>query len=215
MTPLQAGDFIKSNLALAAHPDDSRIKFHQANTRSGLWRFADETGGAPPYWAFHWAGGGALLRHMAEHPALVRGRSVVDFGAGSGVVGIAALRAGAHAVRFIEPDPVARAAIGLNCGANGVSAARIAASADGDCLDGIDLLLAGDVFYSPAVAECALDLFGKAEERGIAVLTGDPLRRDLPRDLFMEIARYQVRDFGAAAPVEGCVLEPLGTPVKL
>ena len=97
-----------------------------------------------PYWAFCWCGGQALARYLLDHPAEVRGRRVVDFGAGGGVAGIAALRAGAREVVAVDCDPAARAAVLRNAQANGVSAAVAA-----EIPDEWDVLLAADVLYEP------------------------------------------------------------------
>ncbi|RLU01480.1 class I SAM-dependent methyltransferase [Ketobacter sp.] len=98
---------------------------------------------APPYWAFCWGGGQALARWILDHPDLVRGRSVVDFGAGSGVAGIAAAKAGADQVLCVDIDGDALVACNRNAQLNEVSVqtARVMAPAPGD------LLLAADVCY--------------------------------------------------------------------
>ncbi len=75
---------------------------------------------ALPYWAVAWGGGLALGRYLLEHPALVAGRRVLDLGAGSGVVAIAAMRAGAASAVAVDIDPLAVAAIRRNARANGV-----------------------------------------------------------------------------------------------
>ena len=65
----------------------------------------------PPFWAFAWAGGQALARYIADHPEIVAGRRVLDFASGSGLVAIAAAKAGAAQVEASEIDPFALAAI--------------------------------------------------------------------------------------------------------
>src|SRR5690349_24471101 len=119
-------DFIRANTAAAAAPLVPEIRLHLAGEITPLWQATEASLARdqlpPPYWAFAWAGGQALARHILDHPGLVRGRSVLDFGAGSGVVAIAAAMAGAQ-VTAAEIDPFAAAAIALNAGLNKVEIA--------------------------------------------------------------------------------------------
>lgn len=99
----------------------------------------------PAYWAFCWASGQVLARHLLDHPALVAGRRVLDFGCGSGVAGIAAAKAGAAEVIACDLDPDALLAAGHNAALNGV---RLTLSDDFATVTGdIDLILAADVLY--------------------------------------------------------------------
>jgi predicted nicotinamide N-methyase len=147
-----------------------------------------------PFWAFPWAGGQALARHILDHPALVRGRRVVDVAAGSGLVAIAAALAGAATVTAFDIDERAAAAIGVNAAANGVAVR----SRLGDplhavsLLGGGDVVLAGDVFYSPPMANRMLRCLVRAHAHGALVLVGDPGRRYAPRRGFRVLARYDV-----------------------
>lgn len=102
----------------------------------------------PPYWSFCWGAGKVLAAHLLADPAQVAGRTVVDFGCGSGVVGIAAARAGAARVICCDSDPLALRAAAANAALNGVEVA-LAASLEQVPL-GIDLLCAADVLYDPA-----------------------------------------------------------------
>lgn len=121
----------------------------------------------PAYWAFCWGSGLALAQHLLETPALVAGRRVLDFGAGSGVAGIAAARAGAAAVIACDNDPDALLATGTNAALNQVEIALT------DHLDGlsgsIDLVLVADVLYDQA----NLPLLHKLEALGATLLIAD------------------------------------------
>ncbi|WP_292129155.1 50S ribosomal protein L11 methyltransferase, partial [Mesorhizobium sp.] len=75
----------------------------------------------PPYWAYAWAGGAVLARYVLDRPSTVAGRRVLDLGAGSGLVGIAAARAGAREVTAAEIDRNGIVALRLNAEANGVA----------------------------------------------------------------------------------------------
>src|SRR6202035_418723 len=86
---------------------------------SALWELWQRSGrDAPPFWAFPWAGGQALARYVLDNPAVVRGRHVLDVASGSGLVAIAAAKAGAASVTAGDIDPDAVAAIHRNAAAN-------------------------------------------------------------------------------------------------
>ncbi len=138
-------------------------------------------GEAPPFWAFCWAAGQALARFLLDHPERVRGLRVLDLGTGSGVVAIAAARAGAREVIALDIDPTARAAAQLNAEHNGVSI-RTTAHAP----SGYDLLLAADVLY-----ETGLRGWIEAEARRVApCLLADPQRTGTPPVDFPILARF-------------------------
>lgn len=101
----------------------------------------------PPYWAFCWASGQALARRILAAPETVAGCTVLDFGAGSGVAGIAAARAGAARVIACDEDPVALAACIANATLNGVSLETATALSG---VGPVDVVLVADVLYDPA-----------------------------------------------------------------
>ena len=153
---------------------------------------AGRTGLEPPFWAFPWSGGQALARHVLDHPALVTGRTVLDVATGSGMVAIAAARAGAAAVRAADVDPLAVAATLVNAEVNGVVVdARVEDLLAGDG-EGAEVVLAGDVFYQRDMAERFTAFLGRAAARGATVLVGDPERAYLPREQLVEVQGYDV-----------------------
>lgn len=114
--------FIQANLPIGFVPSVPEIRLHRAGPRSGLWRLAErDENFDTPYWAHDWGGGLALARYNLDHPEIVAGRRALDLGAGSGIVGIAAAKAGANEVMAADIDPYAIAATGLNAAANGVT----------------------------------------------------------------------------------------------
>lgn len=188
--------FIAQNLQLLPVPGLDGIRLYTAHARSGLGRLTGVGLGKPPYWAYPWAGGLVLARHVLQHPQLVAGSRIVDLGAGSGLVGIAALRAGAAHATAIDTDPYAAACVGLNAEANAVALEiRCADILDGDPPDA-DLILAGDVFYDAEVAARMLPFLRRCRQAGIAVLIGDPGRTPLPLARLSQVASYDVADFG-------------------
>lgn len=100
----------------------------------------------PPYWGFCWASGQVLARQILDQPEWVRGRTLLDFGAGSGIVGIAAALAGAKSVLLCDCDPWARRAALLNAQHNDVEITAIA-SHDDDSATAAAVISIADVFY--------------------------------------------------------------------
>ena len=152
-------------------------------------------GSDPPFWAAAWPGGQALARYVLDHPEVVAGRTVLDLGAGSGLVAVAALQAGAARVLASDVDPYGRAAIGVNAELNGVGPVEVT----GDLLDrepdaGIDVVLAGDVCYDREMSERVLPFLGRAWVGGAAVYLGDPGRPYVPKEGLVEVATFDVPD---------------------
>lgn len=194
----RAEDFIRQRLTLKPLPFRTDISLYSPIPQSGLsgWLAAEGHDAVPPYWAYAWGGGAVLALYLRDHPELVAGRTVLDFGAGSGLVGIAAHKAGAASVRAIEPDPVGQAALRLNAEANGVDLPLWT----GSDWPQVDVVLAGDVFYLPEIVERTLPILTQAAARGANVIIGDPFRRDLPLDRLTQLAEYQVPDMGGNDP---------------
>ncbi|MEW2380567.1 50S ribosomal protein L11 methyltransferase [Micromonospora sp. NPDC047707] len=187
--------FVRLHARLAPVAFVPEVRLHQADDAVGLWELTEgefRSAQPPPFWAFAWAGGQALARYATDHPDLVTGRRVLDLASGSGLVAIAAARAGAAAVRAVEVDPLAVAAVALNAEANGVRLdAELGDILDGDA-GGAEVVLAGDVFYSEVLARRVLRFLLTAARAGATVLVGDPGRAFLPRDRFDEVATYDV-----------------------
>ena len=186
-------DFIRTHTAPSPVPFVPEIVLHQADEPIALWEKTEESGAEqpPPFWAFAWAGGQALARHVLDHPALVEGRSVLDLATGSGLVAVAAARAGADPVTANDIDPLSLAAAEVNAAANGVTVRAVQA----DLLDSDEtygVILAGDVFYSREMAARVLPFLRRAAGRGTLVLVGDPGRAYLPADGLIRQASYDV-----------------------
>jgi predicted nicotinamide N-methyase len=192
-------EIIRAGTALGPVPLVPEIRLWQASEPIGLWqhteRAAGRTGLDPPFWAFAWAGGQALARHLLDHPELARGRHVTDIASGSGLVAIAAARAGAATVTAYDIDPLAAAAIGLNAAANGVTVQAVCADIlDDDALPAADtgLVLVADAFYQRDLAARVMRFLERARGRGADVLAGDFGRAYLPRDRLTPLASYDV-----------------------
>lgn len=186
--------FVRENTRLTAPSHVPEIRLHLADEALELWHKTEEelaeTGLPPPYWAFAWAGGQALARYLLDEPATVRGRRVLDIGAGGGIAGIAAALAGAT-VTANEIDAFALEAIALNAAANGVTLAldgsdRLAGDADAD------VVLVGDLFYEKPLADRTFAFTRRARDAGADVLIGDPKRSYLPADALVPVITYAV-----------------------
>jgi predicted nicotinamide N-methyase len=173
------------------------ISVHEARSLVPLWEAAEALAGCevePPFWAFAWPGGQALARHVLDHPALVRGKAVIDLGCGNGLAALAAARAGARVVIANDIDPAAIEAVRENGRANGLHPDALLE----DLLlapPGVppaEVILAGDMFYARALAARAEPWLREAAGRGALVLAGDPGRAYAPAAGVEELARYQV-----------------------
>lgn len=190
--------FIRANLPVEPVPGVPEIRLRRAGPRSGLMRLADaDPAFGSPYWARCWGGGLALARHVLDRPETVAGRRVLDLGAGSGLVAIAAMKAGAAGALAVDVDPYAVVATRLNAEANAVVLeARRADLTHGEPPADIDLMLVGDLFYDPDLARAVLPFVERCAVAGLDVLIGDPWRAHLPEERLRVVAEYVVADFG-------------------
>ncbi|WP_193364552.1 class I SAM-dependent methyltransferase [Mesorhizobium amorphae] len=195
LTPNSATRFILDNTALMAPPHVPEVLLHLADEAHDLWlRTEDELaaiGLPPPFWAFAWAGGQGLARYVLDHPATVRGKRVLDFASGSGLVAIAAAKAGATEVIAADVDPFCATAIALNTEANQVEVEFFGT----DCIgtdEGWDVVVAGDVFYDKPFADRLMPWFAALKARGAEILIGDPGRSYLPKAGLEPLGVYEV-----------------------
>lgn len=187
--------FILDNTTVMAPPHVPEIVLRLASEVHDLWlkteEDLEEIGLPPPFWAFAWAGGQGLARYILDHPDIVRGRRVVDLASGSGLVAIAAAKAGASDVMAADIDPWAETAIRLNASLNDVSLRFTGANIIGAAFPA-DVLLAGDVFYDQGLAAALIPWFGALVEKGVTVLVGDPGRSYCPTKRMAMLATYQI-----------------------
>ena len=188
--------FILAHTRLIAPPLTPELQLQLADEATDLWQKTEDELGQiglpPPFWAFAWAGGQGLARYILDHRELVAGRRVLDFASGSGLVAIAAAKAGAadgrgERNRRIRAggDRAQRAA--KRCFASSFARATSSAS-DEDW----DVVLAGDVSYQQDMAEAVTGWLAALARRGAMVLIGDPWRSYLARELLEPIAEYSV-----------------------
>ena len=173
------------------------IRLHMADEVLPVWRAVqvetDDADAPVPYWSVAWAGGLAIARYLRDHPATVSGRRVFDLASGSGLCAIASMHAGAARATGADVDAFAAAAIRLNARANGCRVNVVHRDVLDDEPPDADVILAGDVWYDPRLAERVLPWLQRAEEQGIEVLVCDPGRRYLPTTELVELAAYDIR----------------------
>ena len=191
--------FIRANTRLKPVPHVPEISLYVADESVPMWEKTEEELGAiglpPPYWAFAWAGGQALARYVLDHRDIVAGKRVLDLAAGSGLVAIAAAKAGAAPVITADIDAFTEAAIALNAEANDVYVEILTQ----DLLDHAvaqtpryDVILVGDLFYERDTAARALAFLDRNAASGTRVLIGDPGRTYLPKQRLTLLTEYSV-----------------------
>jgi predicted nicotinamide N-methyase len=185
--------FIRANAALLAPPLVPEIKLYLATEVVPLWRATEDElakiGVPPPYWAFAWAGGQALARYILDNPALVSNKMVLDIGSGSGLVALAAAKAGATQVLAADIDAFSCAAIGLNAAANQLDIAVTQEDIIGQH-SAWDVILVGDLFYERPLAERLLAWLAPLKA---TALLGDPGRSYFPKHGVEKLAIYTVQ----------------------
>jgi predicted nicotinamide N-methyase len=185
--------FIRSVTIEQTPPLVPEIRLHLASEIVPLWQQMETDSGRtntpPPYWAFAWAGGQALARYVLDSG--LAGAEVLDFGSGSGLVAIAAAKAGAKSVLAADIDPYSAAAIALNAEANNANVIVTTENVIGQ--NGAwSVILVGDMCYERPLAE-ALTAWLKARAgAGATVLMGDPGRSYFPASGVEKLVSYTV-----------------------
>lgn len=170
------------------------LRLHLITDACRLWTATDKDLDAlalpAPYWAFAWAGGQALARYVLDHPKLVRGKVVLDFGSGGAIEGLAAAKVGAAAVWAADIDPYAETAARMNAALNDVTLETTTEDLIGQVNPAWAVVLAGDVTYdSPMAARVRSWLLALAG-RGVVVLLADPGRGFLDTGGFTPLGEY-------------------------
>ncbi|MGB3808575.1 MAG: methyltransferase [Parvibaculum sp.] len=189
--------FIRANTILHEPPLIPEIRLHLASEIVPIWQMTEEelerTGLPPPFWAFAWAGGQALSRYILDHPDVVRGKRILDFGSGSGLIAIAAMKAGARSVLAADIDPFAATAIALNAKVNDVSVVVTDENLIGTANQGWDVVLIGDMCYERPLAESIEIWVRNMVAQGTTALIGDPGRTYLPKMGLDKLISYAVK----------------------
>lgn len=197
MTPLLRNrrDFILSHTRVVPVGSVPEITLHQADEVTSLWQMTEadleRAQLPPPFWAFAWAGGQGLSRYVLDHPQSVAGKRVFDLACGSGLVAIAAMKAGALNAIANDIDPYAEAAVTLNAALNGVEISFDGRDRLSDDIPDVDVILSGDICYERPMAEAMMAFLKRAKASGIDVLIGDPGRSYFPAGL-TQLGQYDI-----------------------
>jgi predicted nicotinamide N-methyase len=188
--------FITANTSILTPPLVPEIKLHLAHEALPIWQKTEdelgEIGLPPPFWAFAWAGGQALARYVLDHPNAVKDKRVIELASGSGLVGIAAMKAGATSVLAADIDDFAVAAMAINAALNTVFLKITSADLLCSPVPDVDVILVGDLFYEKYVAERCFAWVEQAKAKGMDVLIGDPGRSYLPKSKLIKAAEFAV-----------------------
>lgn len=186
--------FVRDNTVVGAADLVPEVDLHLAREARNIFVAADELLdgglGSRPYWAFAWPGGQGLARYILDHPELVRGKRVLDVGAGSGMGAIAALKAGAVSALAADIDPLADTVAAMNGRLNGVrleTTREDLLSTRPDC----DLVLIGDLVYEPDLQIRVGALLETLKDMCIPVLYGDRTSARRPRRDFELLIEYE------------------------
>jgi len=187
--------FIRENTRVLAPSHVPELQLHLADDAVALWQLTEEQLGElglpPPFWAFAWAGGQALARYILDNSEIPHGRDVLDVASGSGLVAIAAMKAGARRAIAVDIDAFATHATEMNAALNDV----VLSTSDADPVGhptSCDLILVGDLFYDRDLAPRVLAWLEALQRDGKQVLIGDPGRAYLPKDKLEQIASYDI-----------------------
>lgn len=187
--------FIRENTRVQAASHVPELELYLAHDALALWQLTEdqlgELGLPPPFWAFAWAGGQALARYVLDHRETVAAKRVLDVASGSGLVAVAAMKAGAHWALAADIDRFAAKAAALNAALNGVAVETSQSDPVGAETDA-DVILVGDLFYDRDLAPRVLDWLTTLQGAGKTVLIGDPGRTYLPRDRLAQIEAYDI-----------------------
>jgi predicted nicotinamide N-methyase len=195
MRRVSPAEFVLAHTRVRSAPFVPEVRLHLADDSLELWEATqvavDRGDLPPPFWAFVWAGGQALARHVLDLD-VAGGRDVVDVATGSGLVAIAAALCGARTVTAYDVDPLAVAAARMNARLNGVDIDVRAADVRDVAVEPGTLVTTGDVFYDETIAAAMLPALAGLAGAGAEVLVGDPHRAYLPSRHLEPLATYDV-----------------------
>ena len=195
MSPAERRAFVTAHTRLQSPPLLPELRLWLADEVTPLWQLTEARMGQvalpPPFWAFAWPGGQALARYLLDHPEEVRGRRVLDLATGSGLVAVAAMKAGAAEALGADVEPFCAAAVALNAEANGVTVDFTAEDLLARDPPVFDVVVCGDVSYEKPMAQRMRAWLASAGAGGARVLMGDPDRTYFDHQGLTPLARYE------------------------
>jgi len=189
-------EFIQTQTQILSPSILPEIKLYLAGEFTPLWQLTEDrlrqTNVPPPFWAIAWPGGQGAARYILDNPDFVKGKRIVDFAAGSGLVAIAAMKAGAKSALAVDIDALALDAIKLNAKLNNVVVETSGGIDMGKPYTKADIIFAGDICYEQSMSTTLVRFLRLCVERGISVHLSDPGRAYVPQEGLKKIASYDV-----------------------
>ena len=191
MTPKAAEEFVKETTEVTPVPLCPELRLHVGYSLFRRIVLSPEDKREWPLWAFLWGSGQAMARYLFDHPELVRDKSVLDLGAGSGIAAVAAGMCEADSVTAAECDEHGQASVRLNARLHDVKLDVTGENLIG-AIDNWQVVLAADVFYVREQIEPLAQWFDRLTNRGRTVLVADPKRPHFPADRCDLLEQYEV-----------------------
>ena len=189
-------DFIRTQTRILSPSILPEIRLHLAAEFTPLWQMTEDrlrqSNLPPPFWAIAWPGGQGAARYILDNPDIVKGKRVVDFAAGSGLIAIAAMTAGARSALAVDIDALAREAIKLNAEINIVSVKTSEGLDLTTPYTKADVIIAGDICYQQAMSASLIRWLRLCVEKETLVILADPGRAYVPQEGLIKQASYDV-----------------------
>jgi predicted nicotinamide N-methyase len=189
-------DFIRTHTQVVTATFVPELPLYIAIEDSPFWKLNEDRlrrlGDPPAFWAFAWPGGQGLARYFLDNPDTVRGKRVLDFGAGSGIAAIAAMKSGAARAVAVDIDPMAHVAIQQNALLNEVRIEGLDYISMDKVPKHIDAILVGDMCYEQLLAARLSRWLWLCVTDGIRVILADPGRAYVPKSGLAQLAVYTV-----------------------
>lgn len=177
---------------------------HQANNLYTLWEAFERESGTiqpVPFWGIVWPGARMLIEYINSNPHLVKGKKVLDIGAGCGAVAIAAAINGASSVTTNDIDKCALHVISRNASANNVS---VILSSDNFSEthppEPFDIVFLADMFYKKSEIDAFKHLFTATIEKGASIFIADAARPFTP---ISSLQPLKTKSFPVDTSIEG------------
>ncbi|KDO23186.1 hypothetical protein SPRG_09994 [Saprolegnia parasitica CBS 223.65] len=193
-------------------PHLAHIQMQLITPNCALWTASSEEAATypfpDPFWAFCWPGSYGICRYLLDAPAVVAGKTVLDFGAGCGIGSIVGLDQGASQAIVNDIDEWSCSATHMNLMQHYAADRMPHVYMEPRDLVGTPLpdllrqykledasqlvVLAGDVCYEEGLARRVIDWLHGLALANSTVLVGDPGRQFLPHQRLSRVATYKL-----------------------
>lgn len=184
MSLLPSDKFIETFSPLRDVKDCEFIRAHQALNFFDFWDALEKDLGreCTPFWGTVWPAAKCLARFIRDKKILLKNKTVLDFGCGSGIVSIASAMHGASRVIANDIDPVALHIARKNFKANSVEIETESGNLLNQPLnDSFDMIFVVDMFYEQHTSELLLKFLLEQIKLGAEVIISDANRPFTPK----------------------------------